>query len=106
MKFIANQKETLLEMQSTFKARIESNKQQCTCECEDRSAEGKADQYALNQSIEAQIKKDKEQLQFTERSLNLIEAGRYGICFTCQEDIPRDRLEANPLAVRCMDCTS
>jgi DnaK suppressor protein len=33
-----------------------------------------------------------------------IESGSYGICADCGEPIGRDRLRANPVAVRCAEC--
>jgi len=37
-------------------------------------------------------------------ALNRIEAGTYGTCVNCGEEIPRRRLEANPWASLCIDC--
>ena len=33
-----------------------------------------------------------------------IENGSYGRCSQCGEPIPRERLEARPIATRCADC--
>jgi DnaK suppressor protein len=33
-----------------------------------------------------------------------IEIGTYGTCVSCGEDIPYERLEANPWASLCIDC--
>ena len=37
-------------------------------------------------------------------ALQQIEAGRYGICVECEEDISVQRLEIMPAAIRCLDC--
>jgi len=36
--------------------------------------------------------------------LERIEAGTYGICASCGQQIPPARLEANPWASLCIDC--
>mgnify|MGYP001453575894 FL=1 len=35
-----------------------------------------------------------------------IENGSYGRCSQCGKPIPRERLEARPIATRCADCAS
>jgi RNA polymerase-binding protein DksA len=37
-------------------------------------------------------------------ALQRIEDGTYGICSNCGDEIPRERLEANPWASLCIDC--
>jgi RNA polymerase-binding protein DksA len=37
-------------------------------------------------------------------ALRRIEDRTYGICFNCANEIPRERLEANPWASLCIDC--
>ena len=37
-------------------------------------------------------------------ALQRIEDGTYGICANCGQEIPRERLEANPSASLCIDC--
>lgn len=37
------------------------------------------------------------------RAIQKIEKGKYGICETCNEEIPMDRLEANPAARTCIE---
>ena len=39
-------------------------------------------------------------------AIERIDAGEYGVCNECGERIPRPRLEAFPLATRCVDCES
>lgn len=33
-----------------------------------------------------------------------MDAGKFGICLTCEDDIPKNRLVANPLSIRCISC--
>lgn len=35
-----------------------------------------------------------------------VESGTYGICADCREPIGRERLRANPIALRCAECQS
>jgi RNA polymerase-binding protein DksA len=37
-------------------------------------------------------------------ALTRIEDGTYGMCVNCDNEIPRERLEANPWASLCIDC--
>jgi len=37
-------------------------------------------------------------------ALTRIEEGTYGICVNCGDEIPPERLEANPWASLCIDC--
>lgn len=46
----------------------------------------------------------KEELQKIEVALNLIDAGGYGICSVCEDEIDFERLSAYPLAVHCLSC--
>lgn len=37
-------------------------------------------------------------------ALQRIDGGTYGTCVNCGQEIPRERLEANPWASLCIDC--
>ena len=39
-------------------------------------------------------------------ALARIENGTYGTCANCGEEIPRPRLEARPIATRCIKCAA
>jgi RNA polymerase-binding protein DksA len=39
-----------------------------------------------------------------DEALGRIDAGTYGTCVNCGEEIPPERLEANPRASLCIDC--
>jgi DnaK suppressor protein len=41
-----------------------------------------------------------------ERALERLEAGRYGLCETCRQEIPVARLAAYPSATLCVKCKS
>lgn len=44
-------------------------------------------------------------LDATEAALERIDAGTYGVCSNCNNEIPEARLEANPAATECIDCS-
>ena len=46
----------------------------------------------------------KRQLQRIDGALRRIEAGEYGRCFICEEEIGAGRLSVDPTITRCMDC--
>ena len=46
------------------------------------------------------------EIQQIRLALLRIENGTYGTCAKCGKDIARARLEARPIATRCIDCAS
>ena len=44
-------------------------------------------------------------LEEINRALDKITKGSYGFCENCQEEIPLERLEANPAAATCIKCS-
>jgi formylmethanofuran dehydrogenase subunit E len=41
---------------------------------------------------------------YIERALQKLDQGTYGVCDACEENIPQERLEIVPGAIRCMAC--
>lgn len=62
--------------------------------------------FARNESeIEiGEAERDRNELEAIERTLGRIREGSYGVCAECGVEIPRKRLEAQPLASRCTSC--
>jgi RNA polymerase-binding transcription factor DksA len=54
----------------------------------------------------AEIEIDRIRLHDIEEAEKRMAEGRYGICEACGEEIPRDRLLAQPIAIRCAACQS
>jgi DnaK suppressor protein len=46
----------------------------------------------------------KRQLQKIDGALRRIEAGEYGKCFVCEEELDACRLSEDPTTTRCMNC--
>jgi DnaK suppressor protein len=43
-------------------------------------------------------------LQLIESALSRIQNGKYGVCARCAKKIPKERLQAIPYALLCIDC--
>lgn len=52
----------------------------------------------------AEAQRDVEELHQIEAALAAIGDGSYGICVSCGNEIPENRLRAQPLALRCVPC--
>ena len=50
--------------------------------------------------------RDRQKLGAIEEALERIEDGSYGICDSCEEEIPVDRLKAMPFTRLCVQCQS
>ena len=50
--------------------------------------------------------KDLKRMRLIDSALTRIEAGKYGVCIKCGKKIPRERLEAIPYALMCVQCQS
>ncbi len=54
--------------------------------------------------IEAIGSQDLKRLRLIDSALTRIQQGKYGLCMKCGKRIPKDRLEAIPYALMCIDC--
>lgn len=52
----------------------------------------------------AELSRDLRELGDVEAALRRIQRGKYGTCLDCADDIPFQRLEAEPAAQRCLPC--
>ncbi len=59
-----------------------------------------ADDEAL-EGVDDVLRAEIQQIRF---ALARIENGTYGTCAKCGKDIRRERLEARPIATRCIEC--
>jgi RNA polymerase-binding transcription factor len=53
---------------------------------------------------EAEVTRDLGELRLLEAALKRVSDGSYGLCVDCGEDIPFERLRAQPGAERCVAC--
>ena len=54
----------------------------------------------------AETRRDADELQALDTALARMAQGNYGICDDCGDEIPLERLRANPGATRCVRCQS
>lgn len=52
------------------------------------------------------VDREAKELELVEHALNRIKSGDYGECIECGNEIGQQRLLANPIAKRCIDCQS
>lgn len=52
----------------------------------------------------SKLARHRSRLKVIEEALRKIDAGTYGICDDCEEEIPAGRLNVMPFALRCVDC--
>lgn len=50
--------------------------------------------------------KDMKRMRLIDSALTRIEQGKYGLCMRCGKKIPKERLEAIPYALMCIECQS
>ena len=67
--------------------------------------QGETSEVDIQEDIElALIQMKAETLTKINEALARLDAGRYGFCFECGDEISEARLRALPFAVRCKDC--
>lgn len=57
-------------------------------------------------TLETLGSQDVKRLRLIDSALSRIKNERYGVCMRCNKKIPRERLEAIPYALMCIDCKS
>jgi DnaK suppressor protein len=55
-------------------------------------------------TLEALEAQELKRLNLIDSALSRIENGRYGYCVSCNKKIPKERLEAIPYAILCIEC--
>jgi RNA polymerase-binding protein DksA len=50
--------------------------------------------------------KDMKRMRLIDSALTRIEQGKYGMCMKCGKKIPKERLQAIPYALMCIECQS
>ena len=57
-------------------------------------------------TLEALSSQETKRLRLIDSALSRIKNERYGVCMRCSKKIPKERLEAIPYALMCIDCKS
>lgn len=107
--FEKKMKSTLLELKESVLKNLISENADFKTAVEDLGVKDLAD-IASNdidvRTLEAVSSQDRNRLNQVESALIRLENGKYGVCAACSKKIGRDRLEAIPYAVLCIDCKS
>ncbi len=60
-----------------------------------------------SQAMSAEAKRRREnKIRLVDAALKRIEAGGYGLCLECDEEIAAKRLEFDPSVILCIDCAN
>jgi RNA polymerase-binding protein DksA len=57
-------------------------------------------------TLEALGTQEIKRLRLIDSAISRIENGKYGICIKCNKKIPKERLQAIPYALMCIECKS
>jgi RNA polymerase-binding protein DksA len=71
--------------------------------CEADSKE-RAQQFENNEVVDALGNEAREEIAKISAALRRMDAGEFGLCVECGEEIAGSRLEAYPYAEECIDC--
>jgi DnaK suppressor protein len=97
--------ERRLELTNEVQGRIRGVRADGAEKPHDVMDQGETSEVDIQEDIElALIQMKAETLNKINEALQRLEAGRYGFCFECGDEISEARLRALPFAVRCKDC--
>lgn len=99
----------LLALRDQLRLVIEGTRDQGSTVDLDQSAVGRLSRVdALQQQAMAQAQERRTQLRLDQiaGALSRLQAGDYGVCVRCGDDIAEGRLEARPEAPFCLACAS
>jgi DnaK suppressor protein len=100
-------KATLLRLRAELQDREETSKEAGKPVELDQASVGRLsrmDAMQAQQMAQESERRRQEQLLRIEAALRRIEAGEYGYCFVCGEEIDVRRLNADPGNTRCIHC--
>jgi len=102
-------KNTLLERQRVLTSEIRAKREQAAAQASEDTmgVADTGDESVLRMQADLDLQeagRDLEELQQIDTALRRIDEGTYGECIECGTDIEFARLEAQPTALRCLDC--
>ncbi len=107
--FAVKIKKSLIEMKESILANLASENEEFRELLEDMDPKDLADIAADDfdrTTLDALGVQEMNRLRAIEGGLARLENGHFGVCLSCSKKIPRERLEAMPYAVLCIDCKS
>jgi DnaK suppressor protein len=104
-------KKALLERQRMLTGEIRAKREQAANDAAEDTmgVADTGDESVLRMQADLDLQeagRDLEELQQIETALRRMDEGTYGECISCGTDIEFPRLEAQPTALRCLDCQS
>ena len=104
-------KKALLERQRLLASELRAKREQAANEANEDTmgVADTGDESVLRMQADLDLQeagRDLEELQQIETALRRMDEGTYGECISCGTDIEFPRLEAQPTALRCLDCQS
>ncbi len=107
--FVFDMKNKLIKMKKEILKHLAAESEEFQNILEDIDPKDLADIAADDldkKTLEILGSKDVNRLNLIDAALSRIENGRYGICMQCGKKIPKERLEAIPYALLCVECKS
>jgi DnaK suppressor protein len=107
--FLKKMKISLVDLKKEILKNLASESEDFRTIIEDMDPKDLADIAADDidrKTLEALGTQELRRLQLIESALARIENKKYGLCARCSKKIPRERLEAIPYALLCIDCKS
>ena len=107
--FLKKMKTSLVKLKEDILRNLASESEDFRTIIEDMDPKDLADIAADDidrKTLEALGSQEVKRLQLIESALARIENRKYGVCARCSKKIPRERLEAIPYALLCIDCKS
>jgi len=107
--FQKKMKAALLKLKADILRNLASESEDVRTIIEDMDPKDLADIAADDidrKTLEALGSAEIKRLQLIESALARLENSKYGVCARCSKKIPKERLEAIPYALLCIDCKS
>jgi len=107
--FLKKMKSSLFDLKQEILKNLASESEDFRTIIEDMDPKDLADIAADDidrKTLEALGSQELRRLQLIESALARIENEKYGLCARCSKKIPRERLEAIPYALLCIECKS
>lgn len=104
-KELKHYKEILLNLKTQIlNSGLLKSKEDLTISTDDLAEEGDLASVLVNQELSFGIRKwELDKLRAIENALGRIEAGTYGVCEDCEQEIKSKRLEKQPWTTLCID---
>ena len=107
--FLKRMKSSLVALKKEILKNLASESEDFRTIIEDMDPKDLADIAAEDidrKTLEALGTQELRRLQLIESALARVENKKYGLCARCSKKIPRERLEAIPYALLCIECKS